>query len=286
MTPSSRRRGDRRRVEAGLAQHRIVVLAHARRRAVRQGDAVDPDRVGDHSRAATVAVVEVEHAVALVHERVLERLGDVEHRRDRHLAREALDPGRGRCLHQRVVEEAGDAVAVLEALREDGELGVGDPLRMAELLREQRPELLLVAHDEDPAVLGAVELARHQARVAAARRAAGHRAAVQVPGAGVVEVVHRDVEERRVDVHADAGLARLDDAGEQAERRRQAGHQVDDRQPVARRRAVGLAGHASCGRPRPASGSRSRARRGASRCGRRRTGGRRRCAGWRPSSAA
>ena len=157
---------------------------------------------------------------------------------------EALDPGRGRRLHERVVEQAGDAVAVLAgaARRRRARGRRSTPDGRARCASSGQNFSLLHMMKIQPSC-GAVELARHQARVAAARRAAGDRAAVQVPGAGVVEVVHRDVEERGVDVHADAGLARLDDAGEQAERRRQAGHQVDDRQAVARRRAVGLAGH-------------------------------------------
>jgi hypothetical protein len=72
-------------------------------------------------------------------------------------------------LHQRVVEQAGHAIAVREPRGEAGELGVVDPFGVAELARQQRPELGLVAHDEEPAVLRAIELARHQARVAAAR---------------------------------------------------------------------------------------------------------------------
>ena len=110
--------GDRGLIEAGFAQQAVGVLAHARRGARRQLDTRHADRVGDHARRPAIGVVVAEHAVALVHERVLERLCDVEHRRHRHLAGELLDPGRGRLLHQRVVEQPGHAIAVLEPRRE------------------------------------------------------------------------------------------------------------------------------------------------------------------------
>src|SRR5689334_7139104 len=48
------------------------------------------------------------------------------------------------------------------------------PFRPAQAFAQDRPEFLLVAHDEDKAVRGAVELARHQRGMAGARFAALH----------------------------------------------------------------------------------------------------------------
>src|SRR5690348_5243723 len=103
---------------------------------------------------------------------------------------------------------------------------------MAERSGKERPELLLVAHDEDPAVGGPVELARHERRMRRARLAALHRAGVEVPGARIVQVEEREVEEARIDVAAAARLARAEDGGDEPEAGDHAGHEVDDREAV------------------------------------------------------
>src|SRR6185436_16310049 len=110
-------------------------------------------------------------AAALGDVRALQRLLYVVYRRGRHPAGEALDPLVGGARAQRGVEHLRDAIAVPEPRLEGGELRVGRPLGPAERLGEDAPELFLVAHDEDPAVLRSVELARREARMRRARRA-------------------------------------------------------------------------------------------------------------------
>src|SRR5215470_19558664 len=60
---------DHRIVEPGFAQQRLVVLAHARRGALREADAGHAQRIRDHPRGAAVRIRVAKHAVALVHER-------------------------------------------------------------------------------------------------------------------------------------------------------------------------------------------------------------------------
>jgi hypothetical protein len=108
---------------------------------------------------------------------------------------------------------------------------------------EQRlPELVGHAHHEDPAVAGPEELHRHGRGVRAARQALGAQALVQVPVAGVGELVQRDVEQRHVDVAAVAALHRADQRREHRHCGGDAGHVVDDRQAHAGGRRAGLAG--------------------------------------------
>ena len=77
-----------------------------------------------------------------------------------------------------------------------------------------------------------------------ARLAADHCAFIQVPRADIAQVVHRHVVEADIDVAARPVGARVDDAGEHAERSGGgAGHQIDDGKAKARGRTVGLARH-------------------------------------------
>src|SRR3546814_15645630 len=70
------------------------------------------------------------------------------------------------------------------------------PFRAADAFGEDRPEFLLVAHDEEPAIARAVELARDQRGMGRTRRALRRHAVIHVPGAEIVDVVRS--EERRV----------------------------------------------------------------------------------------
>jgi hypothetical protein len=150
-------------------------------------------------------------------------------RRRRHAAGKPLQPLVGGARHEHLVQQARKALAVGKARREAGEGGIGGPLRPADGLSERGPEFLLVAHDEDPPVAGAVKLARREAGVRRARAAAGDRAAVQEPRSRIAEVVQREVEQGSVEVHSVSRPARAQHAGEQRERRGQPGHEIDDR---------------------------------------------------------
>jgi hypothetical protein len=88
----------------------------------------------------------------------------------------------------------------------------------------------------------AVKLARHQRGMRRARLAALHMPRIQVPGREIGEVLQGGVEQADIEVAALAALARRQHTGDQREGGEQPGHQIDDRQPHARRRPVGLAG--------------------------------------------
>src|SRR3546814_1641073 len=79
------------------------------------------------------------------------------------------------------------------------------PFRAADAFGEDRPEFLLVAHDEEPAIARAVELARDQRGMGRTRRALRRHAVIHVPGAELVDVVQGDVEQAGVDVATLAG---------------------------------------------------------------------------------
>ena len=179
---------------------------------------------------------------AALHPRILERLGDVVDRRRRDAARELGEPFVRRARLERFVDQLGEQRAVLEAIREFPEARIVDPLRPADLVAEHAPELLLVAHQVDPAAARAVALAGRDRRVRGPRDAAGGGAGVEIPVADVVQVREREVEEAHVDVApapvAVGGVQR----GEQPGRQRDAGHQVDEREPEPRRRRIRVAG--------------------------------------------
>ncbi len=149
---------------------------------------------------------------------------------------------RGAARGQRRVQQFGQHGAVGEPRRERREALVLRPVRPVEPGAQHRPEFLFVAHDEDPAVRGAVELAGGQRRMRRARLAALRVALVEEPARQVVQVGQRGVEQADIDVPALPGRARGEDAAEQRQRGVDARHHVDDRQAEPRRRAVGLAG--------------------------------------------
>ena len=124
---------------------------------------------------------------------------------------------------------------MLETGREGREPGVVLPLGPFERRGEPSPELLLVAHQEDPAVAGAVELARDHRRMRRTREPGRREPLVEIPGRVVAEVVAGDVEEAHVIVAARPARARLQHPGHERERGGEPGHVVDDRDPVALR---------------------------------------------------
>src|SRR5688572_17063854 len=99
---------------------------------------------------------------------------------------------------------------------------------MPELTRQDRPEFFLVAHDEEPPVLRAIQLARYKAWVSATRGTPGYGSGIQIPGARIVQVMQRDVEQRCIDVHAAAAFTRLRHTREQTKSGSQTRHQIDD----------------------------------------------------------
>ena len=114
-----------------------------------------------------------------------------------------------------------------------------------EALDQPLPELLLHAHDDEPAVGGAE--ASGSARGSDARPAGGAAGCQSRLSVQIGQVVqHRDggVEQRDVDVAADAGRPRAMQADHQRQRRQDAAGEVDDRDAALGRRRVRLAGDA------------------------------------------
>ena len=80
-------------------------------------------------------------------------------RRRWHAPGEVHQPVGGVVRHQHLVKHAREAVAILQSCCVRCEVGVVSPFRSPHHFREHSPELFLVAHDEDPAIACAVELA-------------------------------------------------------------------------------------------------------------------------------
>src|SRR5687768_17434464 len=105
------------------------------------------------------------------YERILERLREIVDRRCRHGAGKDLEPFGGVALAKLTIEHFGQQLALSQAVGEPAKPRVVAPFRAAELVAQRRPELLLVAHQVNPAVASAVELARRERRMRRARQA-------------------------------------------------------------------------------------------------------------------
>src|SRR5437667_408755 len=108
-------------------------------------------------------------------------------------------------------------------------------------LHQPLPELLLHAHDDDPAVARLEALAGDEALVRALRETLRAPVAVEGPDGHVVQ--HRDgrVEERDVEVTAYSGRAGAVEADHERQRGEDAAREVDDRHAALGGRRVGLA---------------------------------------------
>ena len=131
---------------------------------------------------------------------------------------------------------------------EPGEPGVLGPRPLAEGAAQGRPELLLVAHQVDPAVPGLVQLARGQRRVGRTGQPFLDRALVQVPSRRIGGVGERDVEQADVDIAPGARRPRPGQPRQHRIGQRQPGHLVDDGQAEPGRRPARFAGQGKIAR--------------------------------------
>src|SRR5438874_620818 len=182
-----------------------------------------------------------DHHLARQHLLVGERLLDRVHGRDRHLPAQALEPlGRGVAQEFRAQDRA-ERVAVGQTVGEGTEARVlaqpGEP----HALDQPLPELLLHAHDDDPAVARLEALAGDEALVRALREALRAPLAVERPDGHVVQHRDRRVEERDVEVAADTGRVRPVEPDHERQRGEDAAREVDDRHAALGGRCVGLA---------------------------------------------
>ena len=122
------------------------------------------------------------------------------------------------------------------------EARIRDPIRLLHQLAQGPPELLLVAHDEYPAVAGGIELARSERRVRRSRQTCLPVALVEIPGSEIAGVGECHIEETHVHVAPDAALAGGGQRGQHRIGEAQAGHEVHHGQAEARRWRVRLAG--------------------------------------------
>ena len=218
-----------------------AVLAQRRARSIRRG-LVQTDRAGNQLQIGPGAVRYVLDPATGAEERVVESACDIVHGRARYAAAEHAHPVRGVVGTEVGIQQRGQRVAILEPGEGFGETGIGLEVGPFDEIAEQFPEMLVLGHDDDPTVCGAKELRRDRVGVPGSRHPLGDESFVQIPGAGVTELVHRDVVERHIDVPSLAGVARAENARQERRRDRRAGHVVDHGQAEACRRAVRLAG--------------------------------------------
>ena len=179
----------------------------------------------------------------LAHERIVEGRGDVVDGRGRYAPGKMLEPLGGGTATQRFVEHDCELLAMGEPVFEGAEVGIGGEVGAADHVAEHRPELLLVAHDEDVAVARAIELARRQRRMARSRLAALLMAFVEVPGRQIVQRFCSAQSNRLTSMSRPTPVSRAAMMPERsANAANRPGHHVDDRQPHAARRSVRLAG--------------------------------------------
>ena len=99
-------------------QNFVRMCAELGRRAHRQLDALRAQRVNHHAHRRPRVAPVFAHCRALAREGVVERLTDVAHRGDRHLAREPLEPLCRRALGKRAIEQFLQERAIRQPRRE------------------------------------------------------------------------------------------------------------------------------------------------------------------------
>ena len=107
------------------------------------------------------------------------------------------------CLED-LVQDLGQRVAILCATGHGIKAGIICELIVLRALKQQMPELVGHTHDKDPAVAGFVELDGRIVGVRRARHAAGLDAVVQVPGAGISQLMQCHIEQ--ADIHVASAL--------------------------------------------------------------------------------
>ncbi len=175
-------------------------------------------------------------------EAAVERLVQPMDRRRRQEPVERLEPLAGRARAERRIERFGERGAIHGAGVGIGKARVVQKLVATHGLAQRQPEFLGHAHDEDPAVPGRKGLDRRQRQVRAARHPGRDVALVEIPDAGIGELVHGDVVQAGLDVAALPCRAGAQQTAQQADDAGQAAHAVDQRDADTRRRAVRLAG--------------------------------------------
>src|SRR5690606_41556233 len=98
----------------------------------------------------------------VVQEWVDEGLSNIVKRCIRYGYSNSYQPDLGGLGHEGGIQLLREGLAILEPRGEIDKPGVGGPFGLAHGLRQHAKELLLIAHDEEPAVLGAVKLAGGQ----------------------------------------------------------------------------------------------------------------------------
>ena len=145
-----------------LPEKVIGVLTQTRSRIRGALSLAAPHRVGNHPVGAHRWMSERLQSVSFCHKGIVERLGDVIDRGDGYRAGQHFQPLAGRPPGQYLIENFCDLFPVLESIGKGPKTWIVFPLWSLQHIAQCSPELLLVAHDKDPAVGRPVELTRHQ----------------------------------------------------------------------------------------------------------------------------
>src|SRR6476660_4326744 len=211
----------------------IVVLPEYRRCAPhRAGGVGELERDPEHLEGADGGMLDRLDHVARGRMRIVERVGDrIDASAGTAHRLELVEPGIGIVVRKRLVDEAVDHVAVLDAGAVAGEAWVLRPFGMAKHLGDA-PELALVADpDGDHRVGGLIGRVGDDAGMAVAE-AAGVAARGQVVRGDIDEHRERGLVQRELDLLALAGAMAGIERGEDGVAREHPGADVDDRDAV------------------------------------------------------
>src|SRR5262249_35230672 len=112
------------------------------------------DRRDNSANLAMLGMLEIKHQLLLGNKRVLECLLYAVDRSDRHFSSQPRDPFRCRRSRENGVQLQGDLLPIFQTRCEPRILRIRGPLGLAHSFGQSSPEFLLVAHDDQPAVLG------------------------------------------------------------------------------------------------------------------------------------
>src|SRR6516162_10071871 len=190
----------------GLLEQSVCVFAQSGRCPRREHRAVlKANRRGNSANLAVLGMLEIKHQLLLGNKRVLECLLHVVDRSDRHFSPQPRDPFCCRRSRENGVQLLRDLLPIFQTRCERRILRIRGPLGLAQSFGQCSPEFLLVAHDEQPAVLGAAKLAWRERGMARTRLTIGNNAAIQVPGSDVGEVMKSNVEKANVEIAPPSG---------------------------------------------------------------------------------
>jgi len=183
-----------RRVVTKFAEQFVGVLSQPGRRPVGRLRAATHHRRRCHPVVAIAGQVQALNTPALGDKRIIQSFREIVDRCRRNPAGEYVEPLCRRLLRQFRIEHVLDQCAVLQPFLERRKALILGPFLTPEHAAKVQPELLLVAHQEDPAVAGGVELAWRERGMRRTWQPFLHMAFVEVPDSRIGHVAERNVE--------------------------------------------------------------------------------------------